>query len=64
MRTYDFAPLGRYTVGFDHLFDLINQTAAIKPGESGRFIVRRGREQVELDVKTGRRPPIEPARRR
>ena len=27
MRTYDFAPLGRYTVGFDHLFDLINQTA-------------------------------------
>ena len=28
MRTYDFAPLGRYTVGFDHLFDLLNQSAS------------------------------------
>jgi serine protease DegQ len=43
--------------------DLINQTAAIKPGESGRYTVRRGRDQVELDVKTGKRPPIEQARR-
>jgi Do/DeqQ family serine protease len=44
--------------------DLINQTAAIKPGESGRYTVRRGRDQVELNVKTGRRPPIEQAGRR
>ncbi len=44
--------------------DLINQTAAIKPGESGRYTVLRGRDQVELDVRTGRRPPIEQARRR
>ena len=28
MRTYDFAPLGRYTVGFDHLFDMLNQSAS------------------------------------
>ena len=28
MRTYDFAPLGRYTVGFDHLFDRLNQSAS------------------------------------
>jgi molecular chaperone IbpA len=26
MRTYDFTPLWRSTVGFDHLFDLIDQT--------------------------------------
>lgn len=24
MRTYDFAPLGRSSIGFDRLFDLIN----------------------------------------
>src|SRR4051794_18971631 len=27
MRTYDFSPLYRSTVGFDHLFDLLDQTA-------------------------------------
>jgi molecular chaperone IbpA len=26
MRTYDFAPLWRSSVGFDRLFDLINDT--------------------------------------
>ena len=27
MRTYDFSPLYRSTVGFDHLFNLLDQTA-------------------------------------
>ena len=26
MRTYDFAPLWRSSIGFDRLFDLINDT--------------------------------------
>ena len=26
MRTYDFAPLWRSTIGFDRLFDLIDET--------------------------------------
>jgi molecular chaperone IbpA len=26
MRTYDFAPLWRSTIGFDHLFDLLDET--------------------------------------
>ena len=26
MRTYDFSPLYRSTVGFDRLFDLLDQT--------------------------------------
>ena len=39
--------------------DLINRTATIKPGEDGRYKVLRGRDEVELVVKTGRRPPIE-----
>ena len=27
MRTYDFSPLYRSTVGFDRLFDMLDQTA-------------------------------------
>ncbi len=44
--------------------DLINQTAAIRPGESGRYTVLRGRDRLDLEVKTGRRPPIEQGSRR
>ena len=43
----------------DDTVDLINRTATIKPGENGRYKVMRGRDEVELVVKTGRRPPIE-----
>lgn len=39
--------------------DLINRTATIKPGENGRYKIVRGRDEVDLVVKTGRRPPIE-----
>ena len=44
--------------------DLINRTATIKPGEDGRYTVLRGRGEVELTVKTGRRPPIDQQARR
>jgi molecular chaperone IbpA len=30
MRTYDFSPLYRSTVGFDRLFDLLDQTARVE----------------------------------
>jgi molecular chaperone IbpA len=32
MRTYDFAPLWRSSVGFDRLFDLINDTQRLLIG--------------------------------
>ena len=31
MRTYDFSPLFRSTVGFDPLFDLLDQTQRVEP---------------------------------
>ncbi len=34
MRMIDFAPLSRSTIGFDRLFDLLDQTAAFEPNES------------------------------
>jgi molecular chaperone IbpA len=34
MRTYDFSPLYRSTVGFDRLFDMLDQTAGAETGPS------------------------------
>ena len=34
MRMLDFAPLSRSTLGFDRLFDLLDQTAGFEPNES------------------------------
>ncbi len=34
MRMIDFAPLSRSTIGFDRLFDMLNQTAGFEPNES------------------------------
>ena len=34
MRTYDFTPLWRSTVGFDHIFDLLNNNTARAQGEA------------------------------
>ena len=52
MRTYDFAPLGRYTVGFDNLFDLINQTARNEGND--RYppynILRTGQDSFRISV--------------
>jgi serine protease DegQ len=44
--------------------DLINLTATIKPGDDGRYTVLRGRDELELTARTGRRPPIEQQVRR
>lgn len=33
MRMIDFAPLSRSTIGFDRLFDLLDQTAGFEPNE-------------------------------
>jgi molecular chaperone IbpA len=37
MRTYDFAPLTRSTIGFDRLFDLINTNAQRSAGHEPGF---------------------------
>jgi len=37
MRTYDFAPLSRSSVGFDRLFDLINSNAQRLNGQETNF---------------------------
>jgi molecular chaperone IbpA len=37
MRTYDFAPLSRSSVGFDRLFDLINNNAQRLNGQEANF---------------------------
>ena len=37
MRTYDFAPLSRSSVGFDRLFDLINNNAQRLNGQETNF---------------------------
>ena len=34
MRMIDFAPLSRSTIGFDRLFDLLDQTTSFEPDES------------------------------
>jgi molecular chaperone IbpA len=34
MRMIDFAPLSRSTIGFDRLFDLLDQTTGFEPNES------------------------------
>ena len=36
MRTYDFAPLWRSSVGFDRLFDLINDTQRLDAQDNYR----------------------------
>ena len=35
MRTFDFAPFYRSTVGFDQLFSMLDQSAARKRGGAG-----------------------------
>ena len=37
MRTYDFAPLTRSSIGFDRLFDLINTNAQRTTGQEPGF---------------------------
>jgi molecular chaperone IbpA len=50
MRTYDFSPLWRSSVGFDRLFDLINNAQSLDTQESypAYDIVRTGEESYRI----------------
>jgi molecular chaperone IbpA len=52
MRTYDFAPLWRSSVGFDRLFDLINDTQRLDAQDSypPYDIVRTGENAYRISV--------------
>jgi molecular chaperone IbpA len=52
MRTYDFSPLWRSTVGFDRLFDQINNTQLLdnQDGYPPYDIVRTGEESFRISV--------------
>ncbi len=48
MRTYDFAPLFRSTVGFDRLFDMLDNTA--RPDWPPYNIERRGENDYRISM--------------
>jgi molecular chaperone IbpA len=52
MRTYDFTPLWRSTVGFDHLFDLINNSQGLEGQDSypPYDIARTGEESYRISL--------------
>jgi molecular chaperone IbpA len=54
MRTYDFAPLTRSSIGFDRLFDLINQNAQQLSGQEAGFppydIARTGEDSYRITL--------------
>ena len=53
MRTYDFAPLWRSTVGFDRLFELLNSTQQFVEGQDNYppyDIVRTGDETYRISL--------------
>jgi len=52
MRTYDFTPLWRSTVGFDHLFDLINnsQMPEAQDNYPPYDITRTGEERYRISL--------------
>lgn len=52
MRTYDFAPLWRSSVGFDRLFDLLNDTQRLETQDNypPYDIVRTGEETYRISL--------------
>jgi molecular chaperone IbpA len=56
MRTYDFAPLSRHSIGFDRLFDLINTNAQRVTGQEPGFppydIARIGDDHYRITLAT------------
>src|SRR5687767_3578589 len=54
MRTYDFAPLTRSSIGFDRLFDLINtnaqRTTSQEPGFPPYDITRTGDDSYRITL--------------
>jgi molecular chaperone IbpA len=61
MRTYDFAPLWRSSIGFDRLFDLINDTQQL--GSQDNYppydIVRTDEETYRISLAVARFAPNE-----
>ena len=67
MRTYDFAPLWRSSVGFDRLFDLINETQRLRNSRQNRLTtscVRATTGTVFRWLSPALRPTRSPSRRR
>jgi molecular chaperone IbpA len=50
MRTYDFSPLSRSTVGFDRLFDIINDLPHVQDAYPPYDIVRTGEESYRVSI--------------
>jgi molecular chaperone IbpA len=50
MRTYDFTPLWRSTVGFDHLFDLINNSQVSEDNYPPYDIARTGDDSYRISL--------------
>lgn len=50
MRTFDFSPLSRSTVGFDRLFDLINDLPHVQDAYPPYDIMRTGDESYRISI--------------
>jgi molecular chaperone IbpA len=50
MRTYDFSLLSRSTVGFDRLFDLIDDMPHVQDAYPPYDIVRTGEESYRVSI--------------
>lgn len=53
MRTYDFTPLGRSSVGFDRVFDLLNNNSRLSEGQNDwppYDITRTGEETYRITL--------------
>src|SRR5689334_9302568 len=53
MRTQDFSPFARYSIGFDRIFDLLNDSSQVLEGQ-GDFpaydIARTGEETYRISI--------------
>src|SRR4051794_4417733 len=50
MRTYDFSPLYRSTVGFDRLFDLLDHAGRVEPNWPPYDIEKRGETEYRITM--------------
>jgi molecular chaperone IbpA len=51
MRTFDFAPLWRSTIGFDRVFDLINETQLLEPDTYPPYdVLRTGEDSYRINL--------------
>jgi len=51
MRTFDFAPLWRSTIGFDRLFDLINETQHLEVDSYPPYdVLRTGEDSFRINL--------------